>query len=176
MNHCKAFLFFVVFSLLVPLQNTLGQAGPERGWSKPFRPGLRGIAELGYFGIGGGNYEELKLGLSLGYQANQYFLTGLGSGARISLENDDKITFPLFAFLRVSTVERKFTPYLAMGIGNFYDWNGRLEKVGLFLSSTLGARMNLTHRTAVYLGLGIEIQNERWTSNNSAGVNLGMIF
>jgi hypothetical protein len=151
-------------------------AGDATAATARFRQGLRGLMELGYFGIGGGNYDELKLGLSLGYQFNQFFLAGIGAGARKNLENSGALTYPFFTFLRVSSVEQKVTPYFMMGMGNFFKREEALEEGGLFLSSTLGAKLNLSKRTAMYLGLGIEIQNERWTSNNSAGLNLGLIF
>ncbi|MEE4178258.1 MAG: hypothetical protein V2I46_12205 [Bacteroides sp.] len=167
-----------VFNRPEAFESSTPDAGdePEPEREKPFSPGLRGIVELGYFGIGGGNYDELKLGLSLGYQFNQFFLAGIGAGARKNLENSGALTYPFFAFLRVSSVEQKVTPYFMMGMGNFFKREEALEEGGLFLSSTLGAKLNLSKRTAMYLGLGIEIQNERWTSNNSAGLNLGLIF
>ena len=151
-------------------------AGDATAATARFRPGLRGLMELGYFGIGGGNYDELKLGLSLGYQLNPFFLAGIGAGLRRSLDSGHELTYPFFGFLRVSSMEQKVTPYFSLGIGNFFKRSDALEGGGLFLSSTLGAKLNLSHRTSVYLGLGIEIQNERWTSNNSAGLNLGLIF
>jgi hypothetical protein len=151
-------------------------AGDATAATARFRQGLRGLMELGYFGIGGGNYDELKLGLSLGYQLNPFFLAGIGAGLRRSLDSGHELTYPFFGFLRVSSMEQKVTPYFSLGIGNFFKRSDALEGGGLFLSSTLGAKLNLSHRTSVYLGLGIEIQNERWTSNNSAGLNLGLIF
>lgn len=154
--------------------DSVDKPGPAR--VKPFRPGLRGIFELGYFGLGGGNYDELKLGLSVAYQINPFFLAGIGAGARKNPGSSGELTYPFFGFLRVSSVEQKVTPYFSLGIGNFFKRREALEEGGLFLSSTLGAKLNLSNRTSIYLGLGIEIQNERWTSNNSAGLNLGLIF
>lgn len=172
MSFRKAPLSILAFVLFFQLTSGYGQDAPE----KPFRPGVRGLAELGWFGIGGGNYEELKLGLGLGWQFNPYFLAGVGSGLRKGTGADDPLTHPLFAFLRVSSAEKKASPYFAMAIGNFYGREPQWHQEGLFLSSTLGARLNLSRRHALYLGLGIEIQNQRWTSNNSAGLNLGLIF
>ena len=148
--------------------------------------GYKGIVESGYLvGVGYYGMDRFKLNIINGYQINPYFSLGFGTGLRYYYYLDATTTaIPVFADFRVNFLDRKFSPYLSLGVGYSFRLTGGFEGLGMLFSPTVGFSVKISRRNALNVGFGYERQGMEFYSsyysdsqNSSAiGFNVGISF
>jgi len=114
----------------------------------------------------------IKFSFINGYRFNSFLSLGFGAGAKIFLyEDDPDLGNPLFLDIRVSFMDQRFSPYLALGIGYAIDVGYDsvddhkyyfFEAGDILMNPTAGVKYNITDRTAVNIGIGFEMQSMRF--------------
>jgi len=84
-----------------------------------------------------------------GYQINQYFMVGAGTGASF-YENETLV--PLFMHIRFTFNMHPFTPILFTEGGLLF---GTQTKEVLFINPGIGIRYSLNHKLAIHFGTGL---------------------
>lgn len=146
------------------------------------QPGYKGVFEIGHQ-LSGGLDDRIKLNIINGYQLNPYFSIGIGTGVRLYYLRDLPL-IPLFFDLRANFINRKVSPYFSVGVGYSFDISDGFERYGNLIDPNLGICIRVGNRTAINVGMGIEIQtiNRSFfnfnTSNSAIGIGLivGVIF
>lgn len=131
----------------------------KQGDTFHLEPGYKGITELGYeIGVGDYGYDRIKLNIINGYQVNQSFSLGIGTGLRYY--NDlEALLVPIFADFRGNLpLNSKVSPYMSLGIGYSFDATNSFEGVGLMLNPTIGVSFKVSDKSAMNVGLGYEMQ------------------
>lgn len=125
---------------------------PNTGLKK----GYRGIVEMG---------PALPLGITMtiinGYQFNPHLSLGLGTGLNFYIE-EERISMPLFADLRVSFLDKRVSPYIAMNLGYSFDLTNDFEPSGLLFLPMGGVRFKFSEKMSMNIGLGFGIQGYRY--------------
>lgn len=151
--------------------------------------GYRGIIELGdQVGIGYYKFDRLFFNIINGYQINQYFFIGLGTGFRYYYEPDD-IVIPVFADFKTNLTDNRVSPYLSLSIGYSFNISESHYKTnaGLILNPTFGINFNVSDKSIMNVGLGYEMQKmdiytDRYRNNLSSeivgaiSINVGISF
>ncbi len=131
------------------------QVSSEQG----LHSGPKKIVEMGYLlGVGDYDLDRVKFDIIIGYQLNPYFSLGVGAGGRFYTDAE-KLLVPFFADFRIYPLKKNISPYLSLGIGYSFDVENDFEGVGLLLSPAIGANFKISNKTAVYVGIGYEMQN-----------------
>ena len=145
--------------------------------------GYKGIVELGYqIGVGTFKSDRIKLNIINGYQVNQFFSLGLGTGLRYHYDADDTVLVPVFADFRGNLpLESKVSPYLSLGIGYSFDATESFEGVGFMLNPTVGINFKVTDKSAMNIGLGYEMQKVDYYYSikenlGAISINVGISF
>jgi hypothetical protein len=160
----------------------------------------QGIVELGYaMGVGEWGMNNIQLNFINSISFNPYFSAGIGLGWRRKYEKSkfydirkwpvvgDNI-FPIFLDLRTNLSTKKISPYLALGIGNYFGvyglWAG--TKSGLLLNASAGIKFKISNKSAIIASVVYEMHNmefwyERTDTNSqenagSLGINIGFLF
>jgi len=140
----------------------------SQGLIRPNRPTVTLDASTGFitinelnagFGLGGVTtpYSKSFFGFTTvnGYQVNETFLAGAGTG--ILLYNDGPM-IPLFLEFRLRILIDKYTPYLSGAGGlllNPRDFNGGTR---MFLTPSAGVRYTMNRNLGFTLSAGLQIQ------------------
>lgn len=122
-------------------------------------PGYKGLIELGYQ-IGSGDFgmDRIKLNIINGYQVNQNFSIGIGTGLRYYTDAE-ALLIPIFADFRGNiSLDSKISPYVSLGIGYSFDATNSFEGVGFLLNPTIGVSFKVSDKSAMNVGLGYEMQ------------------
>ena len=161
----------------------------------------QGIIETGYaFGIGEYGMNNFNLNFINSISLNQYFSTGLGIGLIRKYEKDEfyekgkwptannKCLFPVFLDLRTNLMNKKTSPYLALGIGGYFGiygmWAG--VKGGFYITPSVGIRYKISAKTAIIGALDYQMQNMEFFDSpsstyprekvSSIGFKIGFLF
>lgn len=138
-----------------------------------------GIVELGYaFGVDYYNINFLKLNVINGYRINPYFSVGIGAGLRYYFEGESAI-IPLFLDFRTNIIDKKVSPYLALGCGYSFNATNSFEGVGLLFNPTAGIRFKMSKKSSINVGIGYELQKydaEYPKSSEAISINVGISF
>jgi hypothetical protein len=143
-----------------------------------FKPMNKIILESGYLrGLMGANdLDRVKLDVIVGRQLSPHFLLGFGTGLRYydedfeidgwwhKTETEETLLVPLFFDIRVNFTRRKISPYFAFDIGYSYDTNAAnaVQWAGFMASHTLGAKIKLSDRLDLNVGLEYEAQGRKY--------------
>lgn len=159
---------------------SISSSGPKAGY--------QGIVEMGHAnGIDYKRKDFLKLNVINGYKFNPYFSLGLGTGIRYYYDAKDAMV-PLFIDFRANFINKKVSPYLALDVGYLVDITRNIEikAVGPSLNPTAGVSFKISNKTAIYFGIGYEIQrvenyqywNGIFTAENTSyiSINAGISF
>lgn len=125
-----------------------------------FEKGYKGIVEFGgQFGIGDYGLSRLKLDIINGYQLNEYFSLGLGTGIRIY---ESGVLVPIYADFRANYISdkienTKIVPYFSLGMGYSLELDG-FRSGGFILKPDVGVSFKISETTAMNIGLGYEMQ------------------
>ena len=147
--------------------------------STGLKKGYQGIVEIGY-ALGVGDYEGLdflKLNIINGYQLNPYFSLGIGTGLRYYYDADS-YQIPLFADFRANFINRKVSPYLAVGIGYTFDVTAGFESIGLLLNPSAGVSFKISNKSSLNVGFGYDMQMYDGFNSSSGAIsfNVGISF
>lgn len=161
-----------------------------RTGDSPLSAGYRGIVETGFaLGVGDFAADRITLNSVHGYQFNPHFFAGLGTGARYYYDSSSFVV-PVFADFRVNLLDRKTSPYLAVGIGYSFDANSNFEGFGLLVNPSVGISFAVSKKSVMHVGAGYELQRAKayyydyysghsWSSNESMSaisINIGISF
>ena len=117
--------------------------------------GYRGFVEAGYT-IGVGEYGEDRASMltTHGYQINPYLYVGVGSGINAFLKKNTTLwSVPIFADVRVNVINHSICPFVDLKFGYSVA-----DIEGVYLCPSVGCRMRLGNKTAMYASLGYEFQ------------------
>jgi hypothetical protein len=122
------------------------------------KSGYRGIFEVGHQ-IGYENFRNNRLMINIinGYQINPYFSVGIGTGLRYYYDSEDALV-PVFLDLRTTFLNKKVSPYIALGAGYSYEPTDNFEGVGYLLNPSIGLNFMISKNSAMNIGLGYEMQ------------------
>lgn len=146
--------------------------------------GYKGSVEVGYeVGVGSLAMDRLKLNIINGYQINDYFTVGIGTGLRYYIDAEEAL-IPLFGDFKANyMISDKVTRYVSLGIGYTFNATESFHGVGLFLSPSIGLSYKVSDRNAVNVSLGYEVQKfdlaDELVKSINAGalsVNIGVSF
>lgn len=145
---------------------TQGKSGGSLS-SSSLQSGYIGIVELGYQ-IGAGDYgmDRFKLNIINGYQINQYFSLGVGTGLRYYFDAEAAL-IPILAGFQANFMDNNVSPYLSLGVGYSFDATNSFEGVGLLLNPTIGVGFKVSEKSVMYVGLGYEMQKMKFFNYNS---------
>ncbi len=146
---------------------------------------LVGITEFD-FGLpeGNGLRYPLSLGGNLvaGCQVNRLLTLGIGAGLQ-GYGPSDMLLIPVFADARLHFQQKKWTPYLALDIGYAFSLD-TAARGGFLFNPSVGGRFPMTNNTALVLGLGLRVQQNRaWVDGtlvdhlpNYLSAKIGFVF
>lgn len=139
-------------------------------------PGYTGRVEVGYeVGVGSLALDRLKLNIINGYQINDYFAVGIGTGLRYYIDAEEAL-IPLFADLKVNyLMGDKVTRYVTMGVGYTFNATDSFRGVGLFLSPSIGLSYKLSDKNAINVSLGYEVQKFDLSDDLLKSINAGAV-
>jgi hypothetical protein len=164
---------------------------PVQGRSAPARegnvlPGYTGIFETG-IEIGTGPYgmDRLKVSIINGYQVNQYFSLGFGTGLRYYFDAEAALV-PVFADFRANFPGYDISPYMSLGTGYTFNASRDFRSIGFLLNPTAGISIMVSEKSALNVGIGYEMQRMKFynlfwggiqTKNSGAiSINAGISF
>lgn len=120
--------------------------------------GYRGIVETGYqLGVGHFGDDRLKLNVINGFQLTPHFSMGLGTGLRFYYDLDAALV-PLFLDFRVNFLDRKVSPYFALGAGYSFNASDNFEAAGVLINPSAGVSFKVSGKSSMNIGLGYEVQ------------------
>lgn len=126
--------------------------------------GYRGFVEAGYtLGVGEYGEDRATLLTTHGYQINPYLFVGAGSGINAFLKKHTTFwSVPIYADLRINLINHSICPFVDLKFGYSVA-----DIEGIYLCPSVGCRMRLGNKTALYASLGYEFQkaNFRTTEN-----------
>ncbi len=175
----KKFIILILAALL-PVVATATDTAPvsPQLTKKEQRRTLRGykgfveVASLTSFELFGDDYLLGEFTTSHGYQANNFFYLGGGTGVHIYSQYGALV--PFFANLRINILNKKITPIIdckvGYSVGRFY---------GTYFSGTIGLRFSLGGKKAVYaLGelLSIQMDDRCDDGYGKIGIRVGYEF
>lgn len=130
------------------------------------------VASLTSFEVFGDDYLLGEFTTSHGYQTNNFFYLGGGTGVHIYSQYGALV--PFFANLRINILNKKITPIIdckvGYSVGRFY---------GTYFSGTIGLRFSLGGKKAVYaLGelLSIQMDDRCDDGYGKIGIRVGYEF
>lgn len=129
---------------------------------------LVGIPEFDFgFPMGSGRSYPFSLGGNLigGFQVNKLFTMGVGVGLH-GYGPREMLLLPLFVDARLHFPQKKWTPYLVFDAGYSLSLEPN-EKGGLLLNPSVGGRFPLSDKTALGVGLGIRVQQNKALLNGT---------
>lgn len=153
----------------------------QQGEAFNLETGYKGIVELGYqIGVGDFGMDRIKLNIINGYQVNQNFSIGIGTGVRYYTDAESLLV-PIFADFRGNLIlDSKISPYLSLGIGYSFDATDSFTGVGFLLNPTVGVSFMVSDKSAMNIGLGYEMQkiSDDYLSINTGGfdISIGISF
>ncbi len=114
-------------------------------------------------------YSSARLGIGLGatgnYRFNSYLSLGLGGEVTALLKSGGSLSYPVYARLSGSSIERRVAPVYILDAGWSFIGNGQTENTeitgGWFLRPALGVRINM-----MTVSLGYQLQNVTTTTQN----------
>lgn len=138
--------------------------------------GYRGRVEVGYeVGVGSLAMDRLKLNIINGYQINEYFTLGVGTGVRYYLDAEE-ILVPIYGDFKANyMIGDKITRFVSLGVGYTFNGSDDFSDVGLFLSPTIGLSYQLSNRNAINISLGYEVQKLDVTDEILKSINAGAV-
>lgn len=122
--------------------------------------GYQGMAEIGYgVGMSSNGVDQFKLNFINGYRFNPRLMAGLGLGLRMYMAEDDSYAMvPVFLDARWSILERKTSPYLALGVGITFNGSHDMNTEGMLMSGGMGAEFKLRGRSRLHAGISYDLQ------------------
>lgn len=153
----------------------------QQGEAFNLETGYKGIVELGYqIGVGDFGMDRIKLNIINGYQVNQNFSIGIGTGLRYYTDAESLLV-PIFADFRGNLIlDSKISPYLSLGLGYSFDATDSFGGVGFLLNPTVGVSFMVSDKSAMNIGLGYEMQkiSDDYLSINTGGfdISIGISF
>ena len=122
------------------------------------KSGYQCIVETGNaFGVGTYGMDFLKINIINGYRINPYLSFGVGTGLRYYYDAKSAV-IPIFTDFRVNFINKRISPYFALGTGYSFNSKNDFEGVGLLLSPTTGIKVKLSSNIAMNIGIGYEMQ------------------
>ena len=119
------------------------------------KKGYRGFIEAGYaFGVGTYGKDRATFLTTHGYQFNPYIFAGVGSG--INAFFDERTTWwsvPIYADLKIYFMDNDICPFFDVKAGYSVA-----DIEGVYLCPSIGCRMKLGNKTALFASLGYEFQ------------------
>lgn len=168
--------------------------------NESFAKGYQGIIEIGYaMGVGEYGMNNLKLNFINSVRCNPYFSIGLGIGLRKKYDKTEfyekykwpglnDVFFPIFLDLRTNFLNKKVSPYLALGLGGYIGTYGFWDGVrgGFFLNPSAGVRFKISDRSVINAAIDYEMENVVFWDEipstlprenvGSLGINIGISF
>lgn len=168
--------------------------------NESFAKGYQGIIEIGYAkGVGEYGMNNLKLNFINSVRCNPYFSIGLGIGLRKKYDKTEfnekykwpslnDVFFPIFLDLRTNFLNKKVSPYLALGLGGYIGTYGFWDGVrgGFFLNPSAGVRFKISDRSVINAAIDYEMENVVFWDEipstlsrenvGSLGINIGISF
>lgn len=135
--------------------------------------GYRGFVDLNWaLGVGqseGAN--SIGIQTSHGYQIIPQLYAGAGIGLNV-FYNGTAVNLPIFANLRTDILSSGTTPFVDLKVGY-----SLIDIKGLYLSPSIGCRINLSKSLGLNIGLGYTLQNIKYDygyafSFNSSSINI----
>ncbi|HET6558673.1 MAG TPA: hypothetical protein VFG54_15240 [Prolixibacteraceae bacterium] len=120
--------------------------------------GYKGTVETGFqLGVGDWGADRLKLNVINGFQLTPHFSMGLGTGLRFYYDLDAALV-PLFLDFRVNFLDRKVSPYFALGAGYSFNASDNFEAAGVLINPSAGVSFKVSGKSSMNIGLGYEVQ------------------
>ena len=123
----------------------------------------------GSYGIGLGNesFHVTKFDLIGSYNISKDFNFGVGTGYRYyKSENDSKKVIPLYADLRYLIRSSRNYKFLALDLGYSSDITDSFQLLGYYVNPSFNIALKIRNTTFLFLGIGYEIQNVSYLSEN----------
>jgi hypothetical protein len=125
-------------------------------WNRDIR-GFRGFIDYAYIhGIGAAKNHRLEYAMSLGFQFNPIFYTGLGTSYTVTLNKKDH-SLPVFINSRLNFLDEYTTPFWDLKIGYSVA-----EGKGFYLSTGFGVSFSKKGKRAFNLSLIYSLQNAKY--------------
>ena len=115
--------------------------------------GFRGMIDVGYIA---GAIKGPELGVSLGYQINNYLFVGAGAGVQYATDLET-INIPVFADVRGNLMTGSILPFVALRIGYGKLIDSSLDG-GFYCHPFAGVKFMVTPKNATTLAIG-------WSTN-----------
>ena len=145
-------LLFLCFTLFCLTLNAQDQYIPENGY--------RGTVEVGYdAGLDNSEYTRVEFLTTHGFQLNQSFFLGAGTGLQIWEKGSD-VSIPVFLDAEALLPVSRLSPYLSMRIGYVVNTKDDyfFSKNGLYFNPSAGVRWAIDQRRAIRLSVGYLLQ------------------
>jgi hypothetical protein len=133
----------------------------------------------GSYGIGlkSESYNVKKIDLIGSYNISKYFNFGVGTGYRYyKSEYDSKKVIPLYADLRYLIRSFRNYKFLALDLGYSSDVTDSFYPLGYYVNPSFNMAFRAGNSTLLFLGIGYEIQNVRYLSENCNNIYLTIGF
>lgn len=125
-------------------------------WYRDIR-GFRGFIDYAYIqGIGSAKNHRLEYAMSLGFQFNPIFYTGLGTSYTLTLNKKDR-SLPVFINSRLNFLDEYTTPFWDLKVGYSVA-----EGKGFYFSTGFGVSFTKKGKRAFNLGLIYSLQNAKF--------------
>lgn len=129
--------------------------------------GYKGSFEVGFAaGAGDTGHNRGEFLLVNGYQFNDWFSAGIGTGIQV-WQVTQQVTLPVFADFEATFMHKTISPYADLRLG--YCWglseDDALPKDGIYISPTVGFRWGMGRNTALKLGVGYLVQGSKIKQN-----------
>jgi hypothetical protein len=125
-------------------------------WNRDIR-GFRGFIDYAYIqGVGAAKNHRLEYAMSLGFQFNPVFYTGLGWSYTLTLNKKDR-SLPVFINSRLNFLDEYTTPFWDLKIGYSVA-----EGKGFYFSTGFGMSFTKKGKRAFNLGLIYSLQNAKF--------------
>ena len=123
----------------------------------------------GSYGIGLGNesFHVTKFDLIGSYNISKEFNFGVGTGYRYyKNEYDSKKVIPLYADLRYLIRSVRYYNFLALDLGYSSDVTDSFQPLVYYVNPSFNMALKIRNTTFLFLGIGYEIQNVSYLSEN----------
>lgn len=149
----KRIISLVLFAALTTAAQSQTTFAQRQQQTNSPNVGLKAFLEGGY-AFGESIYSEVPISLlaTVGYQINQHFFVGVGSGENF-FSSSGVYGIPFYGDVRINLQDKSISPYIDARVGySIVDING------LYVSPSVGCRFGTTINTAFTVGIGYEMQ------------------
>ena len=113
--------------------------------------------------IGNFGYNRIKLSFINGYQVNEHFSFGIGTGINY-YHYYEEIILPVFGDIRITLSKKAISPYLSIDVGYSFLATDDFMGEGMMVNPIIGLRMKCLNKSEMHIGFGYDRQR-RWIYN-----------